>query len=106
MDKMIDEVISNSRPCTVRKDFIKAKIVTLKNAGYDPWQICSGHDLIEILSFGLKNTFGNKKAKKLSPGVFDSMLRIAYDHSHFTLTLLYSSIKAWEQKNTPFKILQ
>lgn len=106
MDKMIDEVVANSRPCTVKKDSIKPKIVTLNNGSHDPWQICSGHDLIEILFFGLKNTFGNKKAKKLSPDVFDSMLRIAYDHSHFALTHLYSSIKAWEQKNAPFKVLE
>jgi hypothetical protein len=105
IDKLINEVVANSMPCTIKKDSIKLKIATLKKEGHDPWQICSGHDLIEILSFGLKNTFGNNKAKKLSPNVFDSMLRIAYDYSHFALTHLYSLIKAWEQRNAPFKVL-
>jgi hypothetical protein len=106
MDKMVNEIIANSKPCAVDKDSIKSKMTKLKDEGHDPWQICSGHDLIEILSFGLKNIFGNKKAKKISTEVFDSMLRIAYDYSHFSLTHLYSSIKEWERRNAPFKVLE
>jgi hypothetical protein len=106
IDKMIKEVISNSGNRQVDEILIRSKIVMLKDKGYDPWHICSGHDLIEILSLGLNDLFGNEKARKVSTVVVDSMLRIAFDYSHFSITQLYNLVKEWEQRNQPFKVLK
>jgi hypothetical protein len=106
IDEMIREVVANSGSRIVNENAIKSKIITLQNEGHDPWQICSGHDLIEILFFGLKYVFGNEKGRKIPMDILDSMIRIAFNQSYFWSTNLYKSIQEWERRNPPFKVLQ
>ncbi len=106
VDELINEAKKNVRDAEVDEESLKIKIKSMKNEGYDPWQVCSGHDMVEILTIGLRFTFGNRKAKALTAEVVEGMLRMAYEYSHFCVTRLYKSIKNWENANPPFKILK
>jgi hypothetical protein len=106
IEKLIGEVKNNSFNVILDENLIKNEIMQLLSKPYDPWQICSGHDLVEILSICLRNEFGNKKAKTVTIQVLDSVLRISYEYSYFRLTGLYSSLESWEKLNPPFKILK
>lgn len=106
IDILIKEVKANSQNSTLDENAIKHKITLLRNVGYDPWQVCSGHDLIQILSIGLRNIFGNNKARTISAEVVDGILRIAYEYLHFCQTQLHNSIKYWEKANPSFKVLK
>lgn len=105
IDNLIKEVKINSNNSTLDEKAIKQKIIMLMKEGYDPWQVCSGHDLVQILSFGLLNIFGNHRGKKITPEIVDGILRISYEYSHFCLTNLYKSIEDWDKLNLSFKIL-
>lgn len=106
IDKLIKEVKTNSQNSTLDENVIKLKVETLiKNNAYDPWHICSGHDLVQFLSIGLKNIFGNNKAKAITTELVDGILRVAYEYSHFCLTQLHNSIKGWEGMHPSFKVL-
>ena len=72
---------------------------------HDPWQICSGHDVVEILAFGLREVFGNSDARHTNEGIIDRTLRLAYDMTMFKKTELYSSILDWEEENVPYIVL-
>ncbi|KAF5413961.1 MAG: hypothetical protein C5S48_10355 [Candidatus Methanogaster sp.] len=105
IDNLIGELKINSRDSTPDENEIKLKIRTLGGEGYDPWQVCSGHDLVQILSIGLRNIFGNPQGKSVTIEVVDGILRVAYDRPHFRLTRLHNSIKDWEKANPPFNVL-
>ena len=72
---------------------------------YDLWQVCSGDDMIQILTIGLKNNFGTRKIKTNKSELVEAILRISYEYSYFCSTQLYKSIKEWEKANPKFKIL-
>ncbi len=71
----------------------------------DLWQICCGHDLICILSIGLRRFLGNYDVKEVDPETIERELRLAYESKYFEETTLYESIVKWEKINSPFKIL-
>jgi Protein of unknown function (DUF4435) len=67
----------------------------------DPWQICCGHDLVELLALSLRRCVGSKT---LTTDEVSRSLRLAFSAQHFALTALYTAIKQW-QHNTTFAIL-
>ena len=105
IDNLIRELKTNSGDSTLDENATKLKIMTLGGEGHDPWQVCSGHDLVLILSIGLRNIFGNPRGKSVTLEVVDGILRVAYNHSHFRLTRLHNSIKDWEKANPSFRVL-
>jgi hypothetical protein len=101
--KLINELIKNSNQNANIKN-IELKILKLKKLNYDLKEICSGHDLVEILYIGLKYIFGNKKVKSLNLDVFDSILKLSYNYSYFSQSNLFTELKKWEQNNIDYKI--
>jgi hypothetical protein len=72
----------------------------------DPWEVCCGHDLTSILSFGLRRAFGSHYTKVVSSDLIEKSLRLAYEEGYFLLTNLYKSLKAWEESNQKFRIFK
>jgi len=105
IEKLLVDVISRSQSLKLDTNVIKQKIVVMMNLNYDPWQVCSGHDLVEIFYIGLNQIYGNAKARLLSKEMVDGLLRIAYELSYFHETQLYKAILMWENSNPPFKIV-
>ena len=106
VDNLIRELKTNSKDPTLDDNVTKLKVITLMGEGHDPWQVCSGHDLVLILSIGLRNIFGNPRiGKTVTSDQVDGMLRLAYNYSHFCLTRLHNSIKDWEKANPSFRVL-
>jgi Protein of unknown function (DUF4435) len=58
------------------------------------WKLNQGHDMIDILSIGLRQVLGNVS---LSPNEICIALRLAYHENDLIKTNLYSEIKAWEK---------
>ncbi|HLG61603.1 MAG TPA: DUF4435 domain-containing protein [Ktedonosporobacter sp.] len=84
-------------------DEIHNKIRALKDDSHDPWHVCCGHDLVCILSLGLRKAFGTVSEK---PENIEKWLRLAYDSSHFCCTRLYASLQQWEKAHVPFVLLK
>lgn len=72
---------------------------SLKSNDHNPWDVCCGHDLIEILSLGLRKLFGSCQSKDVESDVLEKNLRLAYERSHFGQTQLYTAIQEWEKAN-------
>ena len=69
----------------------------------DPWQVCCGHDLVEILAIGLQRVFGTVKKE---PEDLEKALRLTHRPQDFLETQLWQNLKEWEiQKNLPSSIL-
>lgn len=76
-----------------------------KEEDHDPWQVCCGHDLVKILSLGLRKAIGSNKATDVEPNSLERNLRLAYEEIYFQDTKLYALIRTWESKHQPFRVL-
>ncbi|WP_440953162.1 DUF4435 domain-containing protein [Methanococcoides sp. FTZ1] len=103
---MIREVKENSHEYSLNEKKVKNEIITLLKEEHDPWQACSGHDMVEILAYGLREVFGNSDSRYVTEGIIDRSLRLSYDITMFRDTELYRSIQEWEDENPAFTVLQ
>ena len=70
----------------------------------DPWCLCNGHTLIDLLSIGLQNGVLGKNPRAVADNL-SSYIRGAMDKDELDQTELCRSIVAWQQHNPPYKIL-
>lgn len=114
--KLINEVKNKSQPA-VKSALsdpvdIQKRIAAKKKAGHDPWQVCRGHDLVEILSVGLRKALGSNQAidveasSEKRKNTLENQLMLAYEAAYFLKTQLYQELLTWEGNNKPFKVLQ
>lgn len=103
--KLIDVVKKKSNNFSLKDEYLQQQLIEKRDGDRDPWQICCGHDLVEILSFGLRKTIGSNKATDVEPSSLERNLRLAYEAVYFQNTQLYSHIRTWENNNQPFIVL-
>lgn len=70
----------------------------------DVWSVCSGDDLVGILSLGLRKVFGTNDARAVSPEVLRRSLRLGFMDSEFRESQLYAQIGAWTSRNAGFAL--
>jgi hypothetical protein len=97
LDKLILAVKNNTRKPEINSIDFKAKIISFDKSNFDLSQICCGHDVIEILSIGLKRLFGSYNSKEMSAKELERLLRVGYEKSAFEQTELYKAISSWEK---------
>ncbi|MEM9275245.1 MAG: DUF4435 domain-containing protein [Cyanobacteria bacterium P01_F01_bin.143] len=85
---------------------IHEKLISKKSPNHDPWQVCCGHDLVEILSIGLRKEWGTNNATDIKAEKLEIILRIGYEEVYFFETKLYINICTWENRNSPFNVLR
>jgi len=103
--KMIKTVKEKSQKLGLNDDDIQQKMAQIRKETHDLWHVCCGHDLVCLLSFGLRRVLGSHNSKEVEPEVIEKLLRLAYERTFFVETHLYASIRQWEQDNQPFLIL-
>lgn len=103
---LIQEVKNKSQAYSLKNQDLQQRLISRKNDSHDPWQVCCGHDLVEILSFALRKTLGSNKPSDVEPNCLERSLRLAYEEAYFRETNLYSDIRKWESNNQPFQVLQ
>jgi hypothetical protein len=105
LSQLVTTVKQKSQKLALKDEDIMAKMDELKSDSHDKWDVCCGHDLVEILSFGLRKTLGTNDSKKVECEILESLLRVGYEAAYFVETDLYQAIHAWEANNKPFKVL-
>jgi hypothetical protein len=103
---LIQEVKNKSQAFGLKSEDLQQWLTNQKSNNHDSWQVCCGHDLVEILSLGLRRAIGSAKASDVEPNSLERSLRLAYEKTYFCKTQMYLSICSWESNNQPFKVLQ
>lgn len=104
--KLYKEIKRNPKNKHIDVAKVISQVNTLVQLKEDKWNICQGHDLIEILTIGLKEVFGNHTNTILNSDIVSRNLRLSCNLYHFLNTNLYASIEEWEKANSPFKVLK
>jgi Protein of unknown function (DUF4435) len=100
--KLIEAVKNKSQALSLKTEDLQQRIADEKNKGFNPWQVCCGHDLVEILALGLRKAIGTMSVDSDS---LERSLRLAYEEVYFWKTQLWVNIRQWESNNQPFKVL-
>lgn len=101
---LIRAVKNKSRKPELLDDDLRAAIEEEIDVAHDPWDVCCGHDLVRIMSVGLRSRLGSNNAREVEPELLEKVLRIAYESSHFFDTRLFEALRSWEAANKPFRI--
>lgn len=104
--KLIQEVKNKSQAFSLKNEDLQQRLTNQRNDSHDPWQVCCGHHLVEILSLGLRRAIGSARASDVEPSSLERNLRLAYEETYFCKTQIYLSIRLWESGNQSFKVLQ
>ncbi|MDB9513661.1 DUF4435 domain-containing protein [Kamptonema animale CS-326] len=102
-DQLIQEVKNKSQAFKLKNQDLQQRITYLKSCCHDPWQVCCGHHLVKILSFGLGKAIGTASVE---PNSLERSLRLAYEEAYFCKTQIYLSVRTWESNNPPFRVLR
>ncbi len=103
--KLIETVKNHSQKLQLSDQDLQRQIETIRDEKHDKWHVCCGHDLIGILSIGLRKAIGSRNSKEVEPEIIERSLRLAYESAWFRDTRLYASIKAWEEANGSFRVI-
>lgn len=104
-NKLIQTVKNHSQQHSLDENDLQKQVNNKKDQAHDPWHVCCGHDLVVLLSEGLRFSLGSTNPNEVKPEYLEKNLRLAYEYNYFASTQLYQSIKSWEQANSPFKII-
>ncbi len=104
--RLIREIKNKSQAFSLKDEDLQQRLMAEKSNNHDPWQVCCGHHLVEILSLGLRKAIGSNKAADVEPNSLERNLRLAYEEVFFRDTKLYLDIRIWESNNQPFKVLR
>jgi hypothetical protein len=102
---MLTEVRNRSQKHSLNWAVIEEDVRLLQEAGHDPWQVCCGHHVIEILAVGFRRVFASHTRAEVTANLLAKCLRLAFGVAEFVATKLYQSLRAWEKVNTPYRIL-
>jgi hypothetical protein len=102
---LMKEVKNKSQKPGLNVNNLQKQISQLRNPNHDRWQVCRGHDLVEILSFGLIHAIGSQKSAEVAVESLERSLRLAYQSSYFSQTKLYSNLEHWQHQNS-YQILK
>lgn len=104
--KLVKTVKDHSSAHHLNETEIQEQVRQLQDNNHDLWLVCCGHDLVEILSIGLRKTLGSNDAKQVEPEILGRALRLAYEFAHFCVTKVYAAVQGWEQLNQPFQVFR
>ncbi len=102
--KLVKAVKDHSQAHYLNDADLLASMAQLHDAQHDQWQVCCGHDLVEILSAGLRKAIGTNDAKQVESERLNGALRLAYEFAYFCATSLYAAIREWEAANPRYQV--
>lgn len=102
--EMVKTVKRKSQRHDLNEKDLEIAVLEMRESGHDPWQVCSGHDLVHLLSLGLRHVFGSNQAQQVDPELLERFLRGAYETAYFLETKLFRSLETWQAMNPPFRV--
>ena len=103
---LIETVKNHSQCQLLSSSALSNAIEELQSFEYDPYEICNGTDVIEILSIGLRSVLGNNNAGEVRGESLKKSLRLAYSEQHFRSSSLGKDIEEWQNQNLGFQVLK
>jgi hypothetical protein len=102
--------VKSVKNCSQRHDIGDAVLLggldTIESLNLPAWDICTGDDVLGVLSVGLRRALGNNDANAVDDTQLRRALRLAYSETEFLSSDLARSFKEWEAANPSYHILK
>ena len=95
LDRFVTDVHSNSKFGREKKKSLLRNLNQELAKKHDPWQMCRGHDMADVLILGFQHSFGSYNSRALNHGALQGSLRLAYHREHFQDTDLFQGLGSW-----------
>ncbi|MCE1247101.1 MAG: hypothetical protein LWY06_10695, partial [Firmicutes bacterium] len=95
-EKLVNVIREKSKKYNLDTNQLLEKSRKLLEKNYDLWQLCCGHDMVNLLSLAIKKSGADQAANSEN---IEKYLRTVFQESHFQKTSLYQSLKTWENEN-------
>ena len=103
--KLVQAVKDHSQRPEVSNSSLEECLAREADVKHDPWQVCCGHDLLEILSLALRFTVAGRNAHEVKREILERDLRLAYQDTYFQQSKLVHLIREWEDANESYRVL-
>jgi hypothetical protein len=87
--KLIATVKNHSQRQDLDNHELELAVREMEEPKHDPWQLCNGHDLVGVLSIGLRRAIGSQSAAAVGVEEMERVLRLAYEAVDFAASALY-----------------
>ncbi|MDC0748103.1 DUF4435 domain-containing protein [Polyangium mundeleinium] len=104
--EMVKVVANHSKRLDLKGEALLARLMAMHDDAHDPWHVCCGHHLTEILALALRKAWATNDRGELDGSMVERMLILAYDEGLFATTKLCASIRTWESLHPPFVVLR
>ena len=93
---LVRAVTNNSQNTQIDIATAIADIELILQQGYADVEMCTGEDMVQLLSIGLRRRFGSVRNHNLvAPDEIRKFLRMGYHRSEFEASGLFASIQEW-----------
>lgn len=105
IERYIERALRKTSPTRQDIDNIVAIISRELAKDYDIAQITNGHDFCSALGISLRDALGTRARAQSTGKEVELHLRLAYRVDHFFATETFRSIRAWESRNSPYRVI-
>jgi len=105
LESLVGVVLQRSDRSLNMRTAVLESVEAIVGEEHDPFQLCSGHDLVVILSVGLRKALATKRKALVEPEVLERSMRSVFDCSELQKTKLYADMLGWETANAPFRVM-
>ena len=106
VQNMVREVKNRSQRYDLACDDTAREILSIEDTVNDPWLVCCGTDMVEILSIGLRKALGTNGAGAVKPDLLRTYLRLAYERQELIDSRLGRDLREWAERNPGFRVLK
>ena len=103
--EFVKEIKNRSQRQNLETSHLLNVMTEIDAEGHESAQLSNGSDLVAILSYALRRTFGTNNALTVSEKTLRTSLRLAYHRSDFENSGLFQDIRRWEQEFLGFRIV-
>ena len=104
--EFLKEIKNRSQQHDLEDSHLLTAMIEINAEGHESTQLSNGSDLVAILSYALRRTFGMNNASEVSEDKLRASLRLAYHRSDFEESELFLDICRWEIESQNFRILR
>ena len=102
---LVSYIRRRSERLDLSEDYLLGGLAEIESKSYESWQICSGKDLLGILSVALRKKIGTRNSSEVDLKNLQQAFRLSYGLQEFTDTNFFQSLRRWEMSNQGYRIL-
>lgn len=100
--KLVREVLANNPQCRASEKDLREAMLAVADPSHDCWHVSCGHDMTALFAELLTARLG----RDVPSFTVERQLRLAYHATDFASTAVCDTIRAWEQRNYPYRVLR